>query len=147
MVAAAPRPSYSVLLAEDDPGDAMLVTEAFLARGLGQEVETVADGVEAMAYLHDPALRKPDLIILDLNMPRMDGRETLAAIKADPALRSIPVVVLTTSEAPDDVSASYQLHANAYVCKPQELDEFFGAIRAIDGFYLELARLPGHQAP
>ncbi|MBL7498968.1 response regulator [Frankia sp. CNm7] len=135
-----PGRPYSVLLAEDDPGDAMLVSEAFLARGLGQEVQAVSDGVEAMAYLRDPARRRPDLIILDLNMPRMDGRETLAAIKADPALKRIPVVVLTTSDAPDDVSASYELRANAYVCKPRELDEFFGAVHAIDDFYLDIVR-------
>jgi CheY-like chemotaxis protein len=140
MLAAPSRP-YTVLLAEDDLGDALLVEEAFQVRGFGQQVHTVGDGVEAMEYLRDPARRKPDLIILDLNMPRMDGRETLAAIKSDPELRAIPVVVLTTSEAPDDVSAAYGLHANAYVSKPQEFDDFENAVHAIDDFFLELVRL------
>ncbi|ADP84523.1 response regulator [Pseudofrankia inefficax] len=140
MLAAPSRP-YTVLLAEDDPGDALLVEEAFEIRGLGQNVQVVGDGVEAMAYLRDPARPRPDLIILDLNMPRMDGRETLAAIKSDPALRAIPVVVLTTSDAPDDLMAAYGLHANAYVCKPRELDGFLGAVHAIDDFFLDLVRL------
>ncbi|WP_018503855.1 response regulator [Parafrankia discariae] len=144
MAAAAPSRPYDVLLAEDDPGDAMLVAEAFLARGLGQTLHTVGDGVEALKYLRDPAHRRPDLIILDLNMPRMDGREALAAIKADPALRGIPVVVLTTSDAPSDVASSYDLHANAYVCKPQDLDAFLRAVQSIDDFYLDLVRLAGH---
>ncbi|ONH28874.1 response regulator [Pseudofrankia asymbiotica] len=139
MLAAPSRP-YTVLLAEDDPGDALLIEEAFLVRGFGQDVHIVGDGVEAMAYLRDPARRKPDLIILDLNMPRMDGRETLSAIKGDPELRSIPAVVLTTSDAPDDVAAIYELHANAYVCKPRELDDFLGAVHAIDDFFLDLIR-------
>ncbi|WP_373693926.1 response regulator [Parafrankia sp. BMG5.11] len=132
---------YDVLLAEGDPGDAMLVSEAFLARGFGQTLHTVSDGVEALEYLRDPAHRRPDLIIMDLNMPRMDGCETLGVLKADPVLRSIPVVVLTTSNAPDDVTASYQLHANAYVCKPQDLDAFLHTVHSIDDFYLDLAQL------
>jgi CheY-like chemotaxis protein len=140
MAAAAPSRPYTVLLAEDDLGDALLVEEAFLVRGFGQNVHTVSDGVEAMAYLRDPDRPMPDLILLDLNMPRMDGRETLSAIKSDPVLRMIPVVVLTTSNAPGDVSAVYDLHANAYVCKPRELDEFLGAVHAIDDFFLDLIR-------
>ncbi|ADP82501.1 response regulator [Pseudofrankia inefficax] len=135
---------YDVLLADDDPGDAMLVSEAFLARGIGPSLHTVQDGVAALDYLRDPARRRPDLIILDLNMPRMDGRETLAAIKTDAALRSIPVVVLTTSDAPDDVASSYDLHANAYVCKPSDLDAFLGAVQSIDDFYLGLVKLTQH---
>ncbi|OHV33574.1 MULTISPECIES: response regulator [Pseudofrankia] len=140
MAAAAPSRPYTVLLAEDDLGDALLIEEAFLVRGLGQDLQMVSDGVDAMAYLRDPARRRPDLIILDLNMPRMDGRETLAAIKSDPELRMIPVVVLTTSDAPDDVSAVYDLRANAYVCKPSELDDFLGTVHAIDDFFLDLIR-------
>lgn len=142
MSAAAPSRPYDVLLAEDDAGDALLVEEAFLSRGFGQTLHTVGDGVQALEYLRDPARRRPDLIILDLNMPRMDGRETLAAIKADPDLRTIPVVILTTSDAPRDVADSYQLHANAYVCKPTELDAFLDTVRTIDDFYLDLVRLP-----
>ncbi|WP_018637982.1 response regulator [Parafrankia elaeagni] len=142
MSAAAPSRPYDILLAEDDAGDALLVEEAFLSRGLGQLLHTVCDGVEALEYLRDPARRRPDLIILDLNMPRMDGRETLAAIKADISLRTIPVVILTTSDAPDDVASSYELHANAYVCKPTDLDAFLDTVHTIDDFYLGLVRLP-----
>ncbi|WP_163549009.1 response regulator [Candidatus Frankia nodulisporulans] len=142
MTAAAPRRPYDILLAEDDAGDALLIEEAFLSRGLGQNLHTVGDGVQALQYLRDPARPRPDLILLDLNMPRMDGRETLAAIKADSELRTIPVVILTTSDAPDDIAGSYQLHANAYVCKPTDLDDFLGTIHTIDDFYLGLVRLP-----
>ncbi|MCK9874542.1 response regulator [Frankia sp. AgPm24] len=142
MTAAAPSRPYDILLAEDDAGDALLIEEAFLSRGLGQNLHTVGDGVQALQYLRDPARPRPDLILLDLNMPRMDGRETLAAIKADSELRTIPVVILTTSDAPDDIAGSYQLHANAYVCKPTDLDDFLGTIHTIDDFYLGLVRLP-----
>lgn len=140
MTAALASRPYTVLLAEDDLGDALLVEEAFLIRGFGQNLQLVSDGVDAMAYLRDSARPRPDLIILDLNMPRMDGRETLSAIKSDPDLRTIPVVVLTTSDAPDDVEATYELHANAYVCKPSDLDAFLGAVQAIDDFFLDLIR-------
>ncbi|WP_041939259.1 MULTISPECIES: response regulator [Frankia] len=133
--------SFEVLLAEDDPGDVLLVEEAFASRGQAPRVHPVGDGLEALAYLRDSAQPRPDLIILDLNMPRMDGRETLAAIKKDPDLCTIPVVMLTTSQAPEDVRASYQLHANAYVCKPQTFDEFIHAVQSIDDFYLDLVRL------
>ncbi|MBL7498249.1 response regulator [Frankia sp. CNm7] len=142
MTAAAPSRPYDVLLVEDDPGDALLIEEAFLVRGFGQRLHQVSDGIQALEYLRDPARRRPDLIILDLNMPRMDGRETLAAIKADPDLHRIPVVILTTSDAPDDVASSYELHANAYVSKPTDLDAFLDTVHTIDDFYLGLVRLP-----
>ncbi|MCM3883056.1 response regulator [Frankia sp. R82] len=142
MTAAAPSRPYDILLAEDDPGDALLIEEAFSSRGLGQHLHTVGDGVQALEHLHDPSRPRPDLILLDLNMPRMDGRETLAAIKADLELRTIPVVILTTSNAPDDIAGSYELHANAYVCKPTDLDDFLDTVHTIDDFYLGLVRLP-----
>lgn len=142
MTAATPSRPYDILLVEDDPGDAFLVEEAFLSRGHDQRLHQVGDGVEALAHLRDPARRRPDLIILDLNMPRMDGRETLAAIKADSELHRIPVVILTTSDAPADVISSYELHANAYVSKPTDLDAFLDTVRTIDDFYLGLVRLP-----
>jgi len=141
MVADVRRRPFEVLLAEDDAGDAMLVEEAFASRGLGHRLHIVGDGVDALAYLRDPSRDRPDLIILDLNMPRMGGRETLSVIKEDRNLRTIPIVVLTTSQAPEDVRASYQLHANAYVCKPQTLDAFVKAVQSIDDFYLDFVRL------
>ncbi|MCL9796827.1 response regulator [Frankia sp. AgKG'84/4] len=142
MNAAAPSRPYNVLLAEDDPGDVMLVEEAFLSRGFGQTLHTVSDGVQALEFLRDPSAPLPDLIILDLNMPRLGGRDTLAAIRSDPALARIPVVILTTSDAPSDVIGSYELHASAYVCKPTDLDAFLAAVHSIDDFYLGLVRLP-----
>ncbi len=142
MTAAAPSRPYSVLLADDDPGDVLLVEEAFLSRGFGQKLHSVGDGVQALEYLRDPSSPLPDLIILDLNMPRLGGRGTLAAIRSDPRFARIPVVILTTSDAPDDVAGSYELHANAYVCKPTDLDAFLATVHSIDDFYLGLVRLP-----
>ncbi|MCK9929496.1 response regulator [Frankia sp. Mgl5] len=142
MTAAAAVRAFNILLVEDDPGDTLMVEEALTDRGVNHELHVAVDGVEAMAYLRDPANPRPDLILLDLNMPRMDGREVLSALKADPRLLSIPVVVLTTSEAPDDVLYSYTLHANAYVSKPVDFEAFVEVIHRIDDFYLGLVRLP-----
>ncbi|ABW11868.1 response regulator receiver protein [Parafrankia sp. EAN1pec] len=142
MTAAAAVRAFNILLVEDDPGDTLMVEEALTDRGVNHELHVAVDGVEAMAYLRDPANPRPDLILLDLNMPRMDGREVLSALKADPRLLSIPVVVLTTSEAPDDVLYSYTLHANAYVSKPVDFEAFIEVIHRIDDFYLGLVRLP-----
>ncbi|WP_261571205.1 response regulator [Frankia gtarii] len=135
--------SFRILLVEDDPGDTLMITEALADRGFDRELHVAADGVEAMHYLRAPAEPRPDLILLDLNMPRMDGREVLVSIKEDPDLLAIPVVVLTTSEAPADVLRSYSLHANAYVTKPVDFDAFIQALHQIDDFYLGLVRLPG----
>ena len=142
-----PRPLLDVLLVEDDPGDVALVEDVVVSRRVPCRLHVVGDGVEAMAFLrreepwaHAP---RPHLVLLDLNMPRMDGREVLAAVKADPALRSIPVVVLTTSEAEEDVLRSYQLHANAYVAKPVDFDRFIDVVRKIDDFFVTVVRLPG----
>lgn len=139
--------SHSViLLVEDNPGDARLTLEAFGMRGASERVRHVVDGVEALAFLrreggHGKAPR-PDLIVLDLNLPRLSGREVLAVIKADVALRSIPVVVLSTSQSQEDVLAAYNLHANCYVAKPADLDAFLLAIQSIEEFWLRTARLP-----
>ena len=137
----------SVLLVEDDPGDVLMTREAFEANKLRNRLSVVADGVAALDFLrkvgdHADA-PTPDLILLDLNLPRMDGREVLHAIKADEALRQIPVVVLTTSEAEEDVVRSYSLHANAYVTKPVDFDRFIEVVRQIDEFFVEVVRLPG----
>ena len=139
--------SHSViLLVEDNPGDARLTLEAFGVNGAQDRVRHVVDGVEALAFLrregrHGKAPR-PALIVLDLNLPRLCGREVLAVIKGDAALRCIPVVVLTTSQAEEDVLAAYNLHANCYVAKPPDLDSFLLAIRSIEEFWLRTARLP-----
>jgi CheY-like chemotaxis protein len=135
-----------VLLVEDDPGDVVLVTEAFEHNKLHNDLHTVQDGVEAIAFLRrEPPFEDkpvPDLILLDLNLPRMDGREVLELIKADEALRRIPVVVLTTSKAEEDILRSYDLHANAYVTKPVDFDRFIEVVRQIDEFFVSVVKLP-----
>ncbi|TXJ79218.1 response regulator [Streptomyces lavendulae] len=141
MAAAAAIRPYDVLLVEDDVADAMLIQDALSERG-ARNLTQVPDGVAALDYLRDPDNARPDLIVLDLNMPRMNGREFLAVVKEDAALRTIPVVVLTTSAAPDDVSGAYSHHANAYVTKPVNLEEFEAAVRSIDTFYLDVAVKP-----
>jgi CheY-like chemotaxis protein len=143
MAAAATRP-YDVLLVEDDLADAMLIQDALAERG-ARNLTQVSDGIEALDYLRNPENERPDLIVLDLNMPRMNGREFLAVVKEDPDLRTIPVVVLTTSTAPDDVSGAYRQYANAYVTKPVNLEEFEAAVRSIDRFYLDIAAKPPKQ--
>ena len=127
-----------VLLVDDDEADLALITEAFEAHQLPAHLHVARDGVEALECLQSGAVR-PDMILLDLNMPRMDGRELLAAVKQDPALSTIPVVVFTTSDQPDDITASYLRHANAYVTKPLELDEFTATVNSIHTFYGDLA--------
>jgi CheY-like chemotaxis protein len=138
--------SLQILVVDDDDADALMIEEALAAAETQARVERVTDGREALDYLrregrYAGAIR-PDLILLDLNMPRMDGRETLAAIKTDDRLKAIPVVILTTSGAPPDIVASYQHRANAYVTKPFELDDFEATVRTIDRFYREVAVLP-----
>jgi CheY-like chemotaxis protein len=135
-----------VLLVEDDPGDVLMTKEAFEDYKLRNKLHVVTDGAEAMEFLrrqgeHADAPR-PDLVLLDLNLPRMDGREVLQAIKSDPDLASIPVVILTTSEAEEDVLRSYSLHANAYVTKPVDFDRFIQVVRQIDEFFVSVVRLP-----
>jgi CheY-like chemotaxis protein len=140
-----PRP-IEVLLVEDDPGDVLLTKEAFADNKVNNNLNVVNDGEEAVAYLrrqgaHADA-RRPDLILLDLNLPRKDGREVLRDIKADPELRAIPVVVLTTSEADEDILQSYDLHANAYVTKPVDFERFIWIVRQIDDFFVTVVKLP-----
>ncbi|MDQ1599297.1 MAG: hypothetical protein QOD68_771 [Actinomycetota bacterium] len=135
-----------VLLVEDDPGDVMMTREAFQDYKLHNELHVVSDGSEAMAFLRQEGeyagRPRPDLVLLDLNLPRMDGRQVLEAIKSDPELASIPVVVLTTSENEDDVLRSYSLHANAYVTKPVDFQRFIEVVRQIDDFFVTVVRLP-----
>lgn len=140
-----PRP-IEVLLVEDDPGDVLLTREAFKDHKVRNNLNVVSDGEEAIAYLRRETryteASRPDLVLLDLNLPRKDGREVLKDIKADPELRSIPVVVLTTSEADEDVLRSYDLHANAYVTKPVDFDQFINVVRQIDEFFVTVVKLP-----
>ena len=135
----------NVLLVEDDPGDVLMTREAF-DEYLHNRLDVVTDGAEALAYLRreDPYadVPRPDLILLDLNLPRRDGREVLKEVKDDPALRHIPVIVLTTSQAEEDVLRSYQLHANAYVTKPVDFEGFIEAIKQIDHFFVSVVQLP-----
>jgi CheY-like chemotaxis protein len=140
------RGPLGVLLVEDDPGDVMIAQEALKASRLTSKLTVVPDGVEAIKYLrredgYEGATR-PDLILLDLNLPKKSGHEVLAEVKADPGLRKIPIVVLTTSGAAEDVVRSYDLHANVFVTKPVDFDHFTSVIKQIDDFFLTVAQLP-----
>jgi CheY-like chemotaxis protein len=135
-----------VLLVEDDPGDVLMTREAFEHHKLRNQLHVVADGVEALQFLRREGeyadAPRPGLVLLDLNLPRKDGRDVLADIKSDESLRSIPVIVLTTSEAEEDILRSYDLHANAYVTKPVDFDRFIDVIRQIDDFFVTVVKLP-----
>ncbi len=135
-----------VLLVEDDPGDVLMTREAFEEHKVRNRLNVVSDGADALAYVRREgefadAIR-PDLILLDLNLPKRDGREVLKELKTDPDLREIPIVVLTTSSAESDVLASYQLYANAYVTKPVDFERFISAVKQIDDFFVSLVKLP-----
>lgn len=139
----------TILMADDDEEDRMLTQKAFELNRLGNDLRFVEDGEDLLDYLHhrgryaDPASApRPGLILLDLNMPRLDGREALAAIKSDPSLRRIPVVVMTTSEADQDIARSYDLGANSYVTKPVTFDSLAQVIKALDQYWFEIVALP-----
>jgi CheY-like chemotaxis protein len=139
------RPA-NILLVEDNPGDVRLTQEALKDAKVRVNMAVARDGVEAMAFLHHEGQYsrspQPDVILLDLNLPRKGGREVLAEIKADANLRHIPTVILTSSEADKDILTSYNLHANCYIVKPVNLDQFMQVIWAIESFWLEVVRLP-----
>ena len=139
-------PAIQVLLVEDNPGDVRLTREAFRDAKVHLDLHVAGDGVEAMEFLYHEGKHgsspRPDLILLDLNLPRKDGREVLAEIKAHPSLKTIPVVILTTSAADADIERSYLLHANCYISKPVDLEGFLTVIRSIDGFWLSVVKLP-----
>jgi len=128
--------SFAILLVEDNPADVRLTREAFRRSNVQSVVSVAKDGVEAMAYIRRSNERKPDLIFLDLNLPRKDGREVLAEIKGDAELKRIPVVIFTTSQAETDVTASYDLNANCYIVKPADLDQYFDVILSAERFWL-----------
>jgi two-component system, chemotaxis family, response regulator Rcp1 len=142
---AAPQP-IDILLVEDNPGDVDLTIEALKDGKVRNRLSIVEDGVAAMAFLRREGkyadAPRPDLILLDLNLPKKDGREVLAETKADERLRRIPVVVLTTSSSEQDILKSYDLHANCYITKPVDLEQFIEVVQAIEGFWLTIVKLP-----
>ncbi|MFI6235390.1 response regulator [Micromonospora sp. NPDC050784] len=145
MGAESPQP-VRILVVDDDPGDVLMIEEALADSDVDKIIDVVSDGEEAMEFLraegrHEQA-RRPDVILLDLNMPRMDGRQVLGAVKQDEDLRTIPIVVLTTSNADTDIVGSYTLQANAYVTKPIDLDDFNDVVRRIDEFFGRVVVLP-----
>jgi CheY-like chemotaxis protein len=139
--------AIEILLVEDDPGDELITREAFEHHKLKNNLHVAHDGEEGLDFLYQrgqfEGAPRPDLILLDLNLPKYDGRQLLEKVKSDPDLARIPVVVLTTSSAEEDILRSYQLHANAYVTKPVDLDQFMKAVRQIDEFFVQVVRLPG----
>ena len=135
-----------ILLVEDNRGDARLTVEALKEGKVRNKLHVTEDGVEAMAFMHREGkyadAPRPDLILLDLNLPKKDGREVLAEIKDDPQLKRIPVVVLTISKAQDDILKTYSLHANCYITKPVDLEQFITVVKSIEDFWLTIAKLP-----
>ena len=140
---------FIILLVEDNPADVRLTQEALKNGKIQHEMYVARDGVEVISFLRrqDPFQKapRPDLILLDLNLPRKDGREVLAEIKTDPDLMSIPVIILTTSQAEEDVLKTYDLHANGYIVKPVDLEQFFMVIRQIKEFWMSIVMLPSHE--
>lgn len=140
-----------ILLVEDNPGDVRLTAECLREGRVLNNLSVVEDGVQALAFLrHEGAYAsepRPDLILLDLNLPKKDGREVLAVIKSDPGLRRIPVVVLTTSQAEEDILKSYDLNANCYITKPVTLDQFMAVVKSIEDFWLTIVTLPADGMP
>lgn len=143
--AADSRP-VEILLVEDNPGDVRLTMEALREGKVRNHLHVARDGVEALAFLRREgefaASPRPDFILLDLNLPRMDGREVLQVVKADPSLRFIPVVVLTSSQAEKDILQAYDLHANCYVTKPVDFEQFIHVVRSIEEFWFTIVKLP-----
>lgn len=146
MTSNTPGNPIEILLVEDNPGDVDLTIEALKDAKIANNLNVAVDGIDALTFLHREgdygAAPKPDVILLDLNLPRKDGREVLAEIKEDPLLRRIPVVILTTSEAEKDVLESYDLYANCYIVKPIDLDQFITVVKTIEDFWLTIVKLP-----
>ena len=144
-------PPTRILLVEDDPGDVLITRESLADSRVTCELSVVDDGDEALDFLHQRGrhheAERPHLVLLDLNLPKVSGREVLAEMKTSAQLADIPVIVLSTSASDDDILSTYQLHANAYVTKPVDFDHFRDVVRSIDDFFLNVARLPGHSEP
>ena len=149
MTPTGPGAAIEVLLVEDNPGDVRLTREALRDGKVFNNLSTVPDGVEALRFLRREGpyadAPRPDVILLDLNLPKKDGREVLEEIKADPGLRTIPVVVLTSSEAERDIARAYALNANCYVTKPVDLDQFITVVKSIEDFWFSIVKLPGEE--
>jgi len=135
-----------ILLVEDNPGDVRLTREALRGARVANELHVVGDGEEAIDFLRRRGVHadapRPDIVLLDLNLPRVEGGEVLAEIKADPQLAKIPIIVLTSSSAEADIQRAYGLHANCYISKPVDFTEFIGAVQSLEGFWLKIVRLP-----
>lgn len=144
-----PAKSIDILLVEDNPGDVRLTIETLKNAKVRNKLHVARDGIEAMAFLRREegftAVPRPDLILLDLNLPKKDGREMLTDLKADPDLRYIPVVILTTSQAEEDILRSYDLHANCYITKPIDLNQFAIVVQSIENFWLTIVTLPSYE--
>lgn len=142
--------SIDILIVEDNPGDARLIKEVLNDNKVYNSLHIVNDGVEAMNFLHNQgeyeSAPRPDIIILDLNLPKRDGREVLAEIKADEELRHIPVVIMTISQAEEDILKTYKLHANCYITKPIDLNEFIKVVKSIEDFWFSIVKLPPKNA-
>ncbi|MBW5445626.1 response regulator [Cohnella sp. CFH 77786] len=136
-----------ILLVEDNPGDVRLIVEVLKEGKIRNRLNVALDGEQALAYLRREGeyqgAVQPDIILLDLNLPKIDGHGVLAVIKEDPALRHIPVIVLTTSEADQDILKAYEHHANCYITKPVDLEQFLGVVRSLENFWLTIVKLPG----
>ena len=145
-----PNPAIRLLLVEDNPGDADLAREALENSKVRNNLHVVGDGEAAMAFLRRhgkyAAAPRPDLVLLDLNLPKKDGREVLAEVKADDVLKRIPVVILTTSKAEEDILKTYNLHANCYITKPIDLNQFIKVVQSIEEFWFTIVKLPPHAA-
>ena len=141
--------ALEILLVEDNPADVDLILESFAETGNGTSLHPVRDGEDAMRFLRQEGeygeAGRPDLVLLDLNLPRMDGREVLEAIKSDPELKVLPVIVLTSSQAQKDINTSYELHANCYITKPLGLSQFYRIAEAVEGFWQHVAVLPSER--
>jgi two-component system, chemotaxis family, response regulator Rcp1 len=138
--------TIEILLVEDNPGDVELTREAFFEGKIGNRLSVAKDGVEALAILRKEGVHRnaprPDIVLLDLNLPRKSGLEVLAELKDDPDLRAIPVVILTTSLSEEDIARSYHAHANCYISKPVDFDKFMAVVRSLENFWLTVVRLP-----
>ena len=143
---AAPMNNLHILVVEDSPGDARLILEAFKESKLKTKISVTADGVDALAFLKHQGryaqAERPDIILLDLNLPRKDGRELLEEIKNDDNFKAIPVLVLTTSSSRDDIIGSYERHANSFITKPADMDEFIDVVKSVENFWFDIAKLP-----